>query len=243
MKNLARTQALLNLFLFMFILLILTAAKASEVNTQKIIVDSISKATHGKQKHVSIDFDLSRLSNVEKSYVFAYVEKYTGVKLSAQAWFGDLTAKDLINDVASKLGEKPITDDESIMIFAHVNGYKPSKRVVNAIARAARAYNVDPLELTAIAILETGLGKKIRTLKNDNGTVDRGLFQINTVNESKCVEYNLNKPEGSALCAARLLSGLKAHRKDYLGAYHSKTPSEKHKYLKHLNRVLEYANR
>ena len=85
------------------------------------------------------------------------------------------------------------------------------------------------MQLTAIGIIETGLGKYAKTRNNTNGTQDRGVFQINTVNYPKCVEYNLDSPEGSALCAAKLLSQIKAKRADYLGVYHSKTPSKKSK--------------
>lgn len=126
-------------------------------------------------------------------------------------------------------------DTESL---AKANGFSPSKRVIRAIIRASDTYDIDALELTAIGIVETGLGKYNAIKKNLNGTHDRGIFQINTVNYSKCVEYNLDSPEGSALCAAKLLSKIKYHRADYLGVYHSKTPSKKMKYLNKVSQVL-----
>lgn len=125
-----------------------------------------------------------------------------------------------------------------VQALAVSNGFKPSERVVNAILQASETYQIDALELTAIAIVETGLGKYTKTRLNQNGTHDRGLFQINTVNWPKCIEYNLDSPEGSALCAAKLLSEIKAKRADYLGVYHSKTPDKKARYMKKITKVL-----
>lgn len=130
---------------------------------------------------------------------------------------------------------------DEIMALANANGFQPSKRIVEAIVNAADQYQIDAIELTAIGIIETGLGKYARTRTNSNGTHDKGVFQINTVNYPKCVEYNLDSPEGSALCAAKLLSQIKAKRADYLGVYHSKTPSKKSKYMQKVSQVLASA--
>lgn len=136
--------------------------------------------------------------------------------------------------------EKPQIDfKKQVLDLALSNGFKPSERIVNSILVASQTYNVDALELTAIGIVETGLGKYIKTRKNTNGTHDKGLFQINTVNHSKCVEYNLDSPEGSSLCAAKLLSTIKTKRSDYLGVYHSKTPTKKMIYLKKISKVFK----
>lgn len=130
------------------------------------------------------------------------------------------------------------SDAEVVVDLATSNGYKPSQRVITAIVSAGHMYHIDVRELTAIAIIETGLGRDLRTSVNRDGTADIGLFQINTINYSRCLEYNLHTPEGSAMCAAKLLWSLKQHRNDYLGAYHSKTPVKKQKYLDKLALVL-----
>jgi hypothetical protein len=127
----------------------------------------------------------------------------------------------------------------AVLSLAKQNGFKPSSRVISAIVAAAQAYHLDALELSAIAIVETGMGKYSQTHKNANGTIDTGLFQINTVNKPKCVEYNLESPEGSSMCAAKLLSTIKKKHADYLGRYHSKTPAKKEKYLRKLASVME----
>ncbi len=129
-------------------------------------------------------------------------------------------------------------DFKAIEAIAMANGFKPSKRVIRAIQKASSTFHVNSLELTAIGIIETGLGKYSHIHRNSNGTVDRGIFQINTVNEVVCVEYNLDSPEGSALCAAKLLSQIKTKHNDYLGRYHSKTPTKKAIYLKKVTQVL-----
>lgn len=130
------------------------------------------------------------------------------------------------------------TRPQDVDALAKANGFKPSQRIIDAIVRAADLYEIDALELTAIAIIETGIGSNVKERVNTNGTKDKGVFQINSVNYPKCVEYNLDSPEGSALCAAKLLSMIKSKRADYLGVYHSKTPSKKARYLSKVTKVL-----
>ena len=131
---------------------------------------------------------------------------------------------------------------QDVQDLAKANGFEPSKRIIDAIVAASDLYQIDAMELTAIGIIETGLGKYAKTRKNTDGTHDRGVFQINTVNAPKCVEYNLDSPEGSALCAAKLLSTIKAKRADYLGVYHSKTPTKKRAYMQKVSQVLASAS-
>ena len=128
-----------------------------------------------------------------------------------------------------------------VLDLASANGFKPSQRIVKAIVNASHQYKVSASELTAIAILETSLGQNSKPRINSNGTIDKGLFQINTVNHPKCIEFNLDTPEASALCAAKLLSKIRSTRADYLGAYHSKTPKFKNAYIKRITRVLAKA--
>lgn len=105
-----------------------------------------------------------------------------------------------------------------------------------AIDGAAAAYGVDARVLKAIAYLESSGGKFTGPKVNKNGTVDLGAFQINSIHwATTCKMYNVATLKGNALCAARLL---KQHKKfkgsdaDWVGRYHSKTPSKKVKYAK-----------
>ncbi len=150
------------------------------------------------------------------------------------------TQSETLIQIEPVIQSEPESKDQSqeVRDLAKSNGFKPSQRIVDAILKASETYQIDALELTAIGIVETGLGKYARTRKNSNGTHDRGVFQINTVNYPKCVEYNLDSPEGSSLCAAKLLSQIKTKRADYLGVYHSKTPSKKAKYMQKITKVL-----
>lgn len=134
--------------------------------------------------------------------------------------------------------EAEVVSIQDIEDLARANGFNVSKRVADSILNASNQYNINAIELTAIGIVETGLGKYSRTRQNKDGSIDKGVFQINSVNHSKCVEYNLESPEGNALCAAKLLAEIKTRRADYLGVYHSKTPSKKAKYLQKITKVL-----
>jgi hypothetical protein len=131
-------------------------------------------------------------------------------------------------------------DTAVIRKIAVANGYAPSKKVMNAISTAAKAYNVPVAKMTAIAIVETGLGRFTVKRINKNGTYDQGLFQINDVNRDFCAEFNIYIDEGSAFCAAKLLNKLRKSRPhDYYAAYHSKTPSHKEIYKNKIDKVLQ----
>lgn len=131
-------------------------------------------------------------------------------------------------------------DTATVRKIAVINGYNPNKHVMESISRAARAYNVSVEKMTAIAIVETGLGRYTAVKLNKNGTRDKGLFQINDVNKTFCREFNLNTDEGSAFCAAKILSDLKKrYPKDYYGVYHSKTPKYKEAYKEKVDNILK----
>lgn len=130
------------------------------------------------------------------------------------------------------------SDFSNVKQLAVNNGFNPSDRVIKSIINASKLYKINALELAAIGIVETGLGKYAMTRVNKNGTLDHGLFQINTVNVERCIEFNLDSPEGSTLCAAKLLSQLRKQRNDYLGVYHSKTRQKKEQYMNKIHNVL-----
>lgn len=131
-------------------------------------------------------------------------------------------------------------DTATVRKIAVINGYNPNKHVMESISRAARAYNVSVEKMTAIAIVETGLGRYTAVKLNKNGTRDKGLFQINEVNKTFCREFNLNTDEGSAFCAAKILADLKKrYPKDYYGVYHSKTPKYKEAYKEKVDNILK----
>jgi hypothetical protein len=125
-----------------------------------------------------------------------------------------------------------------IRALANANDFEPSERVLTAIVAASRRYHIDAKELTAIGILETGLGKYLKVRHNSNGTDDAGIFQINSINTPSCIEYNLESIEGNAFCAAKLLKRIAKRHSDYLGRYHSKTPKHKLAYQNAALKIL-----
>lgn len=131
-------------------------------------------------------------------------------------------------------------DSARVRQIAVYNGYNPPKTTIQAITNASQKYKVPADKLTAIAIVETGLGRYNKVNKNKNGTKDVGLFQINDINRNTCIEYNLHSDEGSALCAAKLLNLYrKKYPVDYYAVYHSKTPDKKVLYKQKIDAILK----
>ena len=147
-------------------------------------------------------------------------------------------------DVPSELTESPKVEtvQDRIKALAIGNGFEASDAVADAIAKAAHAYQVDAETLTAIGIIESGLGKYSRTRKNRNGTHDFGVFQINTVNVKFCAEFRLETLQGNAFCAAKILSQIKMVKPSDIAKYHSKTPSKKNAYFAKMTKVLQVAS-
>jgi hypothetical protein len=145
--------------------------------------------------------------------------------------------------LGSLLGAKhsKASERSEVMALAKKNGYSPSQEVIQAIVKASRWYNIDPLELTAIGILETGLGKYSLVNKNKN-SIDLGIFQINSANFSRCKMFNINTIEGNAMCAALILHNIRYNFSDkdekWIGIYHSKKPKYKNKYFAKISKIL-----
>lgn len=110
-----------------------------------------------------------------------------------------------------------------------------------AIAKAAHKYNLDVRLMRAIANVETNMGTTKLIRQNKNGTIDVGVFQINTVSFKLCKDLNILLMQGNADCAARILAH---HKRTYRGqfpywvAYHSKTPSRAAQYEARVRKVL-----
>lgn len=110
------------------------------------------------------------------------------------------------------------------------------------IELASLKYNVDPEVMRAIATIESSYGKRAILRRNKNATYDVGVFQINSVHWSTtCRGYDVTTLEGNTNCGARLLkAALKRGPmdRDAVGAYHSRTPSKKHKYATKVRAIL-----
>lgn len=118
---------------------------------------------------------------------------------------------------------------------------KPSFETAKLIYRVAKRYNINAQDLVNIAYTESRFNNNsIRY--NKNGTIDVGMFQINSVHwTTTCSKLNIYKLEDNAACAAIIISKLKAKHsirdKQWLGRYHSATKSKKLHYLVLLNAV------
>lgn len=110
-----------------------------------------------------------------------------------------------------------------------------------AILKAAKKYNIDAHLMRAIATVETNMGTTALLRHNQNGTIDVGVFQINSVNFKTCKHLDVLTVRGNAECAGLLLA---QHKHSYKGtlpywtAYHSKTPSKARFYEAQVRRAL-----
>lgn len=109
----------------------------------------------------------------------------------------------------------------------------PSAKTLKVIYQAAKRYDVDAQALIKIAYLESSFKADARRV-NVNGTVDFGMFQVNSVHwTTTCKGLDVFSLKGNASCAAKLLS-LAAKHADvdphWTGRYHSKTPTLKAAY-------------
>lgn len=112
---------------------------------------------------------------------------------------------------------------------------RPSIEVLKTIHEVSTENGLDSNDLIKIAYVESRF--KIDAIRsNKNGTVDVGLFQVNSIHwSSTCKGLDVFSVRGNTQCAARLI---KMHKKSashfdtkWLGRYHSKTPSLKTKYV------------
>ncbi len=125
----------------------------------------------------------------------------------------------------------------TILLSASVQAKTPTIETLKLIARVAHAHGIDSQDLIAIAAIESRFDSNARRV-NTNGTVDIGMFQVNSVQwDTKCKGLDVFSLEGNAECAARILEGHKRHAASdpaWIARYHSKTPSKKLAYFNKL---------
>ena len=120
---------------------------------------------------------------------------------------------------------------------------KPSMKQLEVIQSVSKKYNVKMSHLLKIAYVESRF-KQDAVRVNTNGTIDVGMFQINSIHfDTTCKGLDVLKLQGNAECAAKILKSHSKHSsKDaqWIARYHSKTPSLKAKYYQKLNRAPVY---
>lgn len=117
----------------------------------------------------------------------------------------------------------------------------PDKAIVKVIYKAAAEFQVDAQDLVRIAYTESKF-KADAVRSNKNGTIDYGMFQVNSIHwTTTCKGMHVMQLRDNARCAAKILSSIKERYSDsdiqWLGRYHSKTPSKKAKYFQLLSAV------
>ncbi len=85
----------------------------------------------------------------------------------------------------------------------------PTKAQLRIIHKAAERYDLDVQDLLSIAYTESKFDNDARR-ENGNGTVDVGMFQINTIHwDTTCKGLDILTLKGNAYCAAKIVAWLK----------------------------------
>lgn len=116
----------------------------------------------------------------------------------------------------------------------------PSHHTLRVIYQAAHHFGVDADTLIKIAYVESRFDATAERV-NGNGSIDYGMFQINSVHWSKdCKHFNVLTLRGNALCAAKLLRVAKRHAADrfWIGRYHSTTLRRKRAYYRLVSSIV-----
>lgn len=123
-------------------------------------------------------------------------------------------------------------------------------RAADCIEEAARAYQVDADVLRAIAIVESRVRPEaVRT--NPGGSVDRGLFQINSVHLAELARAGIDARDLHDVCIASHVASLLLARQmrrfgdtwTAIGAYHSTRPDKRDAYADKVREVFEAIRR
>ncbi|WP_118182891.1 lytic transglycosylase domain-containing protein [Paraburkholderia phosphatilytica] len=110
---------------------------------------------------------------------------------------------------------------------------------------AAAYQHVNPYVLRAIAWLESR-NRPEATHLNDNGSVDYGVMQINSIHLHELSRYNISRTTLMQPCQNVYIAAWHLHRmmEKYgntwaaIGAYHSQTPAERDAYAHKIARIL-----
>ena len=118
---------------------------------------------------------------------------------------------------------------------------KEVNTTIKIIYKEAKAAKLNTDDIIRIAYIESRINMDAIPRINSNGTIDYGLFQINSIHwDTTCKQYDITTVVGNTKCAIKIiLQHKKFSTKDpnWLGRYHSKTPSKKLHYLRLLRGV------
>lgn len=117
--------------------------------------------------------------------------------------------------------------------------------IVNCIDKAAVHHGVNNFILRAIAWQESR-GNPRAFNKNENGSHDIGMMQINTVHQKELEKYGIRMDHLYDPCVAAYVAAWHYKRQierygntwDAVGAYHSHTPALRDKYARQIRSIL-----
>lgn len=132
-----------------------------------------------------------------------------------------------------------------MVVESEAKQVKLTSEQIAIVKSIAARHEVSYKKLIRIAYVESKFNVKA-VRHNRNYTMDYGIMQINSIHwTTTCNEYNVFEFEGNVSCGAKLLAMHKRYKaidSNYVGRYHSKTPSLKLKYVELLNRVPSWVD-
>ncbi len=116
----------------------------------------------------------------------------------------------------------------------------------DCIAKAARTFGTNADVLRAIAIVESKVRPHAVNV-NSNGSVDRGLFQINSIHLPELASAGIGPQDLHDVCLSSNVAALLLKRKmatlgdtwAAVGAYHSSIPAKRDAYAGKVRAVFE----
>jgi soluble lytic murein transglycosylase-like protein len=120
----------------------------------------------------------------------------------------------------------------------------------DCIDDAARSYGTHADVLRAIAIVESH-ARPAAVNVNDNGSVDRGLYQINSVHLPELARVGIGPDDLHDVCLSSYVAALLLKRKmkvlgdtwEAVGAYHSNLPQKRDAYARKVRDIFESVRR
>ncbi len=118
--------------------------------------------------------------------------------------------------------------------------------VADCIEKAAATFGTHPNVLRAIAIVESKVRPHAVNV-NLNGSVDRGLFQINSIHLPELAQAGIGPEDLHDVCLSSNVAALLLKRKmkvfgdtwAVVGAYHSTIPENGERYVRKVRPVFE----
>jgi soluble lytic murein transglycosylase-like protein len=118
--------------------------------------------------------------------------------------------------------------------------------LADCIEKAAATFGTNPDVLRAIAIVESKVRPQAVNV-NPNGSVDRGMFQINSIHLPELAQAGIGPEDLHDVCLSSNVAALLLKRKmkvfgdtwAAVGAYHSTIPEKGERYVRKVRTVFD----